>query len=101
MMAQPIAFEKSRLCEFASLIGLNARPVTRMSLAMACKAASLHFQGVFVTAPSVEVVAADLAAPSTTQRGYAARTSGIERFLVELLAEVVCLEKVSIDDHFL
>jgi len=101
MMAQPIAFEKSRLCEFASLIGLNARPVTRMPLALACKAASLHFQGVFVTAPSVEVVAADLAAPSTTQRRYAARTSGIERFLVELLAEVPCLERVSIDDHFL
>ena len=53
-----------------------------------------------MTALFVEVVAADLAATSTTQRGYAAPTSGTERFLAELLAGVVCLEKVSIDDHF-
>ncbi len=49
---------------------------------------------------SVEVLTADLAESSTTQDGYAGPTTGTERILAEVLADVVRVEQVSVDSHF-
>ena len=49
---------------------------------------------------SVEVLTADLAGSSTTQGRYADPTTGTERILAEVLAEVVHVERVAVDSHF-
>ena len=49
---------------------------------------------------SVEVLTADLAESSTTQGRYADPTTGTERILAEVLADVVGVERVAVDSHF-
>jgi non-ribosomal peptide synthetase-like protein len=49
---------------------------------------------------SVEVLTADLAGSSTTQGRYAGSTTGTERMLAEVLADIVRVERVSVDSHF-
>ena len=49
---------------------------------------------------SVEVLTVDVAESSTAQGGYAGPTTGTERVLAEVLADVVRVERVSVDSHF-
>jgi non-ribosomal peptide synthetase-like protein len=49
---------------------------------------------------TVDVLTADPAESSTNQGTYAGPTTGTERVLAEVLADVVSVEQVSIDSHF-
>src|SRR6266699_1718477 len=49
---------------------------------------------------TVEGLTADLAESPTTQGRYAGPTTGTERILAEVLADVVRVERVSVDSHF-
>ncbi|SBW22645.1 non-ribosomal peptide synthetase [Candidatus Protofrankia californiensis] len=49
---------------------------------------------------AVEVLTADLAESSTSQESYAGPTTGTERILAEVLADVVHVERVSVDSRF-
>ena len=49
---------------------------------------------------TVDVLTADPADSSTNQGTYAGPTTGTERILAEVLADVVSVEQVSVDSHF-
>ncbi|HEX6510022.1 MAG TPA: Pls/PosA family non-ribosomal peptide synthetase [Chloroflexota bacterium] len=49
---------------------------------------------------TVKGLTADLAESAITQGRYADPTTGTERILAEVLADVVCVERVSVESHF-
>jgi non-ribosomal peptide synthetase-like protein len=49
---------------------------------------------------TVEAITADLAESSATQGRYAGPTTGTERLLADVLADIVRVERVPIDSHF-
>jgi len=53
-----------------------------------------------VVGKSFDIPTVDLAEPSTTQVGYAGRTTGTERVFAEVLAGVVGADRVSVDSNF-
>ncbi|HXA58207.1 MAG TPA: phosphopantetheine-binding protein, partial [Streptosporangiaceae bacterium] len=61
---------------------------------------SLQEKGAYVMEKSIEGLTADLAESPTTQGRYAGPTTGTERILAEVLADVVRVERVSVDSHF-
>jgi non-ribosomal peptide synthetase-like protein len=62
--------------------------------------ANFWFKGAHVVGNSVEVLAVDPVESSATRGGYAASTAGTERVLAGVLAEILHVERVSVDGHF-
>ncbi len=64
-------------------------------------AAQLALQlGLMSSGEAVEIMTADPTGSSTTQGEYAGPTTGTETILTEVLADIVDVERVSVDSHF-
>ena len=62
--------------------------------------ANFWFKGAHVVGNSVEVLTVDPVESSATRGGCAASTAGTERVLAGVLAEILHVERVSVDGHF-